>query len=353
MQNNPQAIEVARIAENLLSEINQRVKIGKHNLNPTSSLGIAFYPKDGKKIEELLRNADTAMYAAKANGGNNFVFYSQKMNEESLIRLELETELREAIKKNELFLCFQPELDVKQDKIVAVEALVRWHHPTKGVILPLTFIPLAEETGLIIPLGEWVLRMACKQNKAWQEAGLPPVRVAVNITNLQIRQLDFVKKVKQILKETKLDPKYLELELSENSIINDIESINTFYQLKKLGVSLAIDDFGTGYSSLSYLRKMPLNRLKIDRSFVQNIQTSRGDQVLIRAIITMAQNLNMEILAEGVETQNQLDFLTSQNCTEIQGYYFSHPLLAEELADLLKSPHNLKQLLLKEQIDER
>lgn len=341
----PKLEYVTSIVTAALKSINQPYRIAGHDIALSSSIGIALYPKDGTNADILLRNADSAMYHAKGAGSNRFQFYSEKMNQESLIRLELENDLREAIINEELFLCYQPEFDLKMKKLIAVEAFVRWRHPTKGIILPINFIPLAEETGLIIPIGDWVLKEACKQNKAWQEEGLPPIRIAVNVTTPQLRELNFVEKVKNILKETKLSPEFLELEVSENSIINNQGSIRAITELKNIGVNFAVDDFGTGYSSLNYLRNIPFDRLKIDKSFIHNIKINRSDEVLIHAIISMAKSLNLEVLAEGVENQNQLSFLKDQKCDEIQGFYFSQPLSESEVELLLKDESNIKKVL--------
>lgn len=340
--------QIINITISLLNTIKQSISIVNHEISISASIGISIYPKDGDKFDILIRNADTAMYQAKALGGNQFQFYTESMNEESIKRLELEADLRHAIVEKELFLCYQPQYDIKTSTLNAVEALVRWNHPEKGILLPLSFIPLAEEIGLVIPLGEWVLREACTQTKAWQNSGYPFIRVAVNITTQQLRQLNFIDMVKTILHETGLAPEYLELELSENSIINNPNVIKVINTLKEMGIKIAVDDFGTGYSSLNYLRNISLDRLKIDRSFVKNIQLNRGDEVIIKAIIAMASGLNLEVLAEGVETQKQLDFLKEEACGEIQGYYFSHPLLPNELEELLKNKANSPQLLIKE-----
>lgn len=337
--------QVIKITTDLLNIICQPVNIFEHTLTVTASIGICLFPKDGRKIEELIRNADTAMYRAKEAGGNRFHFYTADLNNETIRTLELEADLRQAITNNEFFLCYQPQLDLKTNSLVAVETLIRWQHPTKGVILPIEFIPLAEETGLIIPIGEWVLREACKQNKAWQDQGLMPIRIAINITNPQIRHYTFVESVKNILSETKLDPKYVEFELTENTIVNNANITKVINSLKEMGICIAIDDFGTGYSSLSYLRNVPLDRLKIDRSFVQNILINHGDEVVIKAIIAMARDLNLEVLAEGVETQKQFEFLKSRKCDEIQGFYFSQPLTADELSQILENKTNLEEIL--------
>lgn len=342
---------VRDIAENLLEVISSPFILDNREITITTSIGVSIFPKDGKTTDILLRNADAAMYLAKKNGANHYQFYSEDLNRESLEFLEKEMQLRQAIARNEFFLLYQPQMDIKQDKLVAVEALVRWQHPEKGLILPIDFIPLAEETGLIIPIGEWVLKTACKQNKDWQDAGLPPIRVAVNITTQQLNQYNLVDFVKKVLNETELEPKYLELELTENSIVSNTSAINTINTLKELGIHIALDDFGTGYSGLSYLKNLQLDRLKIDRSFVKNIQINRGDEVIIQAIITMAHSLNLEVLAEGVETEAQMDFLKNLKCGEIQGYYFNKPLSSSDLEKVLKDPqnNNAKKILKKEE----
>jgi diguanylate cyclase (GGDEF)-like protein len=336
--------DVIPIANTLLSAISEPIKVAKHILTITTSVGICIYPRDGDKLDILLSNADAAMYYAKSLGANQFQFYTAHLSEDSLSRLEMESELRNAIINNEFFLCFQPEFNLQEQKLIAVEALVRWQHPTKGVILPMEFIPLAEDTGLIVPIGEWILREACRQNKEWQNQGKDPIRIAVNITTQQLRWLKLVDTVKSILKETGLAPEYLEFELSENSIVNNAHAIKTINELKALGTFIAVDDFGTGYSSLNYLRNLHLDKLKIDKSFVQNIQINRGDEVIIHAIIAMAHSLNLQVLAEGVETQEQLDFLRKQKCGDIQGFYFSQPLVADELEHLLAGKINIEKI---------
>jgi EAL domain-containing protein (putative c-di-GMP-specific phosphodiesterase class I) len=227
-------------------------------------------------------------------------------------------------------------------EIVAVEALIRWQHPKKGLLLPMDFIPLAEETGLIIPIGEWVLRTACLQNKAWQDSGFSPIRVAVNLANQQLKQPDLVAMIRNVLQETGLDPQYLEIELTENVLINNIEVINRIHELKEMGMQIALDDFGTGYTNINYLKQIPLNSLKLDKSIIDNIDSNRSDEVIMQAIIAMASSLNFEVLAEGVETQKQLDCLKTVNCENIQGFYFSKPLLSQDIEELLKKPDSFK-----------
>lgn len=314
----------------------------------TLSLGISVYPEDGATVDILLRNADVAMYQAKTVKGNSFQFYQSEMSHQTLEVLDKEADLRQAIINNEFFLCYQPQINLSNSKLVAFEALIRWKHPTKGVLLPMDFIPLAEEIGLIIPIGEWVLRTACLQNKAWQDAGLPPVRVAVNISAQQFRQHNLIDVINEILDESNLSPEYLELELTENVIISNREVIDIVGRLKKIGVMIAIDDFGTGYSSLSYLQELPMDRLKIDSSFIKHIRTATDDEVIIRAIIAIAKNLNLEVIAEGVENKDQVNFLKKHDCCEVQGYYFSKPLAINEVEDYLK--HTVDQKTLKAQI---
>ncbi|STX52070.1 regulatory protein (GGDEF and EAL domains) [Legionella busanensis] len=336
--------DIAKIANKVIHIIKEPLQIMGHTLGVTSSMGVALCPQDGQEVDNLLRNADTAMYHAKKLGGDQFQFYSYEMNENVLEQLKLETELYQALAKKELELWYQPQFHIQEHKLEAVEALIRWKHPSKGLLLPIDFILIAERTGLIIPIGEWTLKEACKQNKAWQEAGLAPIRMAVNITSQQLSQIDFIGKVKSILSEVNLAPQYLELELSESAIINPsiIDKIN---ELKSFGIQIALDDFGTGYSNLHHLRTMALNRLKIDRSFINNIQCNGNDELIIQAIISMAKSLNLDVLAEGVETQKQLDFLKGYRCDQIQGFYFSKPLPAEDLTQLLNNPDAIKDML--------
>lgn len=329
-------LAVSEYAEKILSVFLEPFHVYYHEIILTTSIGICIYPNNGANIDLLLRNADTAMYHAKDLGANQFQFYSEELNQKILEKLEKESELRQALIKNEFYLCYQPQFELLTEKLVSVEALIRWKHPTKGIVLPIDFIPLAEETGLIIPIGEWVLRHACEQNKKWQDDGLEPIRIAVNITTKQFRLYNLVETIANILKETKLEAKYLELELTENMIINNKDIINTVNDLKAMGLQIVLDDFGTGYSSLNYLRELPVDRLKIDQSYVQNIESNRGDDVIIQAIIAMANSLNLEVLAEGVETKGQLDFLRAQKVGEVQGFYFSKPISANDCEGFMR-----------------
>ncbi|MBS0271850.1 MAG: EAL domain-containing protein [Proteobacteria bacterium] len=329
--------EVGRVAKKLLSAFKKPFKLAKRDIIIGASAGIALYPRDGKTPEVLLRNADLAMYRAKGLGGNQFHFYSSDLNDEALQRLERESELRQAIENNEFYLCYQPEFNINNNEIIAIEALIRWNHPKYGVLLPMDFIPIAEETGLIIPIGEWVLREACKQNKLWQESGVATFQIGVNVASQQLKYSKFTNAVKKILKETGLDPKYLELEITENVIIANPEVIHMINALSKLGVKIALDDFGTGNSTLSSLTKVHVDRLKIDRSFIQNISIDNSDEVIIQAIIDLSHSLNYEVLAEGVETQKQLDFLKHKKCEVIQGFYFGPPMENKELEKFVQN----------------
>lgn len=323
------------IASRILETINDHLQIAHRDIMISASLGISIYPKDGTTAEDLLRNADSAMYQAKALGGNQFQLFKPKMQEKCVVRLEKESELRRAIIQNEFFLEYQPQYDNKDKKLIGVEALIRWNHPQKGILLPIDFIPLAEDTGLIVPIGEWVINTACRQNKAWQDKGLPPFPIAVNIATKQFMQPNFITMIQNVLKKTKLDPKYLEVEVTENVILNTANVIDSIKQLKKLGVNIVLDDFGSGNSGFNYLSKLPIDQLKIDQSFIQNI-SNRSDEVIIQAIIGMANSLNLDIIAEGIETPNQLQFLESHECHKFQGFYFNKPMSAQEIEKLIK-----------------
>ena len=302
------------------------------------------FPFDDTDIEHLLRNADTAMYRAKEAGKNNFQFYAAEMNTLIRERVEIENGLRHALERSELRLHYQPQVDIETGKIIAVEALVRWAHPEKGLIQPDRFIHVAEESGLIISIGEWVLRSACVQSKAWQDAGLPHIRMAVNLSARQFRESRVVAVVAKAMEDAglALHSDNLELELTESMIMHDVEgAIDTLNRLHAMGIRLSIDDFGTGYSSLSYLKRFPINTLKIDQSFIRDITVDSDDAAIAATIIMLGHNLKMRVIAEGVETAGQLEFLREMKCDEIQGYYFSRPIPAEELEKLLREERRL------------
>jgi diguanylate cyclase (GGDEF)-like protein len=330
--------DTAKVAQRILETLSRPQVIAGHEIFVTGSMGITVYPLDGEDADTLLKNADAAMYNAKEQGRNTFQFYSESMNASSVKRLTLENSLRKALDRGEFQLHFQPQVDIRTGRITGTEALLRWKHPEIGLVSPGEFIPLAEETGLIVPIGEWVLSASCLHNKALQDMGLPPKRVAVNISSLQFRQQSLIKTITNALKDSGLDPAYLELELTESAIMKNMEeSSRLLGELKSMGVRVAIDDFGTGYSSLSYLKRFPLDTLKIDRSFIRDIPGDQDNAAIAAAIIAMAHSLNLEVIAEGVETEKQFAFLSDQGCDEVQGFLFSPALPREEIENYLRA----------------
>lgn len=329
--------DVARIAQKIINSLREPWILSGLEFNVTTSIGIALYPNDGKDPETLLKQADIAMYRAKEQGRNNYQLFTPAMNTKIVERLALENSLHRALKRNEFLIYYQPQVNTDTGQITGMEALVRWQHPERGLVSPNQFIPLAEETGLIVPIGEWVLRNACAQNKAWQDAGNPPMRVTVNLSACQFKQRNLVKRVAQVLRETCLEPHWLELEITETVAMCDVNLTNTVLSsLKEMGIQIAIDDFGTGYSSLSYLKRFPIHTLKIDRSFVRDITTDPEDAAIVTTVIVLAQNLNLKVIAEGVETEEQLAFLRQRQCIEMQGYLFSKPVPPAQFEKLLK-----------------
>ncbi|MHB1398983.1 MAG: putative bifunctional diguanylate cyclase/phosphodiesterase [Trichloromonadaceae bacterium] len=325
------------IVARILAVLATPFDIEGHQIYCTASIGIALAPDDGACAHELLQKTETALFLAKGQGKNQCRFYDQEMEAGTAERLTLETALRGALNRQEISLHYQPQVDLQSGRITGVEALARWQHSEWGAISPGKFIPVAEDSGLIIPLGNWVLNTACRQAKTWQHKGLPPVRVAVNVSGHQFQQADFVDIVASALLDSDLDPACLELELTESTIMERTEeNISTLKRLKGLGVQLAIDDFGTGYSSLSYLKRFPIDRIKIDRSFIMNIPGDADDAAITDAVIALAHSLRYKVVAEGVETQQQLDYLRSRQCDEMQGYLFGKPIPATEMTSLLK-----------------
>lgn len=326
------ADDVPKIARKILKELSAPSRLDHHEVFITASIGIAVYPNDGEDADSLLIHADAAMYRAKKQGKNDFQLYSPVLSEKASGKLTLENTLRRALVNEEFRLYYQPKVDLATGKMVGAEALIRWLHPELGLILPSEFVPLAEETGLIVPLGEWVLRTACAQNKAWQKAGLPPIPVAVNLSGRQFHQQNLIERISQIMDEATLDPQYLEIELTESVVMKNVEATSiTLHELDKMGVEISIDDFGTGYSSLSYLKRFPVSSLKIDQVFIRDISTDQEDAAIVKAIITLGHSLKLKVIAEAVEDQNQLESLRSLNCDQIQGYYISKPLPAGEI----------------------
>ncbi|MFC1837544.1 EAL domain-containing protein [Thermodesulfobacteriota bacterium] len=322
---------VAVVARKILQALSKPIVVQDYELYATSSIGISLFPDDGEDEDKLLRSADTALYRAKDAGKNNYQYYTPDMNTRAFEFLLLESGLRKAIDNDELVVFYQPLLNLKDNKLIGMEALLRWKHPEKGMIAPGDFIPLAEETGLIDPIGEWVLRAACTQNKLWQDAGYPPVMVSVNMSGRQFNKKSVTDDIANILEETGLKPEFLGLEITESVIMQDVKStISKLRQLQDMGISLSIDDFGTGHSSLSYLKLFPIDNLKIDRSFVFNITSDSTDAAIAASVILLAHSMNLKVVAEGVETREQLEVLRQQGCDHVQGFLFSKPIAADE-----------------------
>ncbi|MCB1874820.1 MAG: EAL domain-containing protein [Chromatiales bacterium] len=331
------AREVNEMARTILEVTRQPATLDGHNLTVTMSVGIALFPHDAYNAEAMLTNADAAMYHAKVQGKNNYQFYAEDMNAEAMGRLILEGSLRGALERGEFELHYQPQIDARSGRLVGVEALLRWEHGEHGPVSPSVFIPMAEETGVILPLGHWVLNQACRQARAWEDAGFP-LRVGVNLSALQFRQQDLPHIVREALARFNLDPASLELELTEGTLIEDVgRTLDMLRTLSEMGVGLSVDDFGTGYSSLSYLRRFPIKTLKIDRSFVRELTEKVEDASIVSAVISLAHNLNLNVIAEGVETEEQFTFLAEHRCDQVQGYYFSRPVAAAKLTEMLLS----------------
>lgn len=329
--------EAERVAKDIVDRFTQPIALGERSLYVSISVGISLYPDDGDDCPTLIKNADMAMYCAKEEGGNRYRFFTPGMRLETVQRWQLENGMRQALELGELRLVYQPQVEAQTGRMVGVEALLRWHHPEQGVMSPATFIPLAEETGFIVPIGDWVLRTACAQAKAWQEAGLPPIRVAVNLSARQFQEGRLEATVRRVLAETGLEPQFLELEITEGIMMtNHTQTVEQLHRLKALGVKVAIDDFGIGYSSLGYLKKFPIDTLKIDKSFIRDCTDVPEDAAIVKAVIALAKNLNIPVVAEGVENPRQLAFLCAEGCDVIQGYLYSPPVSAEEVAELLR-----------------
>ena len=331
--------DAVQVAEKVIVALDQAMVVDGHQLHATPSIGISIYPDDGSDAYALMKNADTAMYHAKASGRNNFQFYTGKMNQEATRLFNLETRLRGAIDRGEFLLHYQPLIDGQKNVVCGMEALVRWQDPERGMISPAEFIPVAEETGMIVPLGLWVLREACRQNGAWQAQGYPPLPVSVNISPRQFREKGLVDSVRAILAETGQPPRLLELEITESTLMQDAEeTLEKLRQIADMGVRLAVDDFGTGYSSLSYLKRFPVHKLKIDQSFVRDLGVDRDDAAIVAAIIALARALELKVLAEGVETDAQFAKLANFGCVEFQGFLFSRPLAPENTEAIFRPP---------------
>jgi diguanylate cyclase (GGDEF)-like protein/PAS domain S-box-containing protein len=325
----------SQVAKRILNEFSYPFEVNSEEFYVTTSIGISIYPMDGRDEETLIKNADTAMYQAKENGKNNYQFYSNNLDGISTWKMKLENLLRRALEKKQMTLHYQPQLDLRTGKIVGVEALIRWNHPQYGYIAPSEFIPLSEETGLIVPLGKWILREACEQRKAWRDAGYEDFPIAVNVSVRQFQDEHFIHFISEMLEEIGLEANYLELEITESLMQNLENSTIILNQLKELGVLLSVDDFGTGYSSLSYLKHLPIDKIKIDKSFVDDIIYHSNQGMMVKTIIDMGMNLKFGVIAEGIETEEQVKFLTRNACPIGQGYYYSKPLSAEKLEEFL------------------
>jgi diguanylate cyclase (GGDEF)-like protein len=337
IENYGNSIALSACAQRLVEQLSAPFLLGKKDCHVTASIGISTFPADGSDSQSLLKAADVAMYRAKETGRNNYQYYLPSMNVHTLERLELESDLRHALERGEFFLHYQPKVEIASGLITGVEALLRWKHPIRGLVPPLDFIPLAEETGLIVPIGEWVLATACARTKSWQGRGLPKLSVAVNLSARQFADTMLLAKLTRIIHASGLDPSLLELEITESVVMSNGESaVSVLEKLKSIGVQIAIDDFGTGYSSLAYLKRFPIDILKVDRSFIRDIPADSGDMKITRAIIAMAHSLRLKVVAEGVETAEQMEFLGSQSCDAVQGYFLYRPLQEEELVDVLE-----------------
>jgi diguanylate cyclase (GGDEF)-like protein/PAS domain S-box-containing protein len=339
----------AAAARRMLDAVAEVHSIGDKDLHITTSIGVSVYPDDGMDPETLIKSADTAMYQAKENGRQSYQFFRPAMNVRAVERQSMEEHLRRAMERNELALHYQPVVNLTTGVISGAEALLRWTHPERGPVSPAQFIPVAEDCGLILPIGAWVMREACTQARAWTNAGLPAMTIAVNVSAMQFRNGNFLEEMFSILEETGLDPKYLELELTESALMKNAGFTASILQiLRERGIQVAVDDFGTGYSSLGYLQRFPLDALKIDQSFIRQISAAPNETAIVTAIIRMGQSLNLRVIAEGVETQEELAFLQNQQCNEAQGYYFSRPVPPLEFSELLKLPalqerkHNIR-----------
>lgn len=334
--------DVKSLVQRIQEKVQEPISVPGEQYSPTCSIGISLYPKDGKNVDELLKRADTALYAVKERGRNGFALFTHEMEEKSLERILMENELQNALKHDQFYLDYQPKLDFSKGKLIGMEALVRWCHPELGRIPPNKFIPLAEDTRLIIPLGEWVLRQACLQNKQWQDRGYDPVKISVNVSVHQLEDPQLVHKIKTILDETELDPKWLELEVTESVFANVDNAADILQAIRDLNVTISIDDFGTGYSSFSYIKHLPVDTLKIDSSFIRDIHQNMESQAIVKAILTLATTLKMNVIAEGIESKDQLTALNQGGCTNGQGFLFSKPVSSNDFEKYLQN----SQLLL-------
>jgi diguanylate cyclase (GGDEF)-like protein len=337
----PQPDDVDQIAEKILSTLSRPIEVAGRDIFVTASIGVSLYPRDGDHGEILLRYADMAMYRVKEHGRNSVRQFMPEMGSNAISRLDMEAALRRALERGEFLLHYQPKIELPSQRIVGAEALIRWQHPQIGLVHPIEFIHLAEETGLILPMGEWVLKEVCQQQVRWREQGLPPMKIAINMSARQFRQEDLADRIAATFASTGADPTQFILELTESMVMHDVDStLVALRSLKKLGVSLSLDDFGTGYSSLSYLRRFPIDELKIDRSFINDIHTNHDDAAIAGAIVAMARSLSLSVVAEGVEKKEQAELLASLGCNQVQGYYYARPMAESAFTTQLHEQQN-------------
>ncbi|NLQ17854.1 EAL domain-containing protein [Marinomonas sp. M1K-6] len=341
LENTSTIEELESIAQSIMQNASNTYPVAKMEMMITASIGIASYPQHADDVDNLLKNADAAMYRAKSTGHNMYFVYENRMADNINAHLTLGGGLRKAIEEEQFVLHYQPKIRLPDEAVVGAEALIRWVHPELGMISPDQFIPLAEESGLILPLGEWVIRRACRQLQEWREAGVPPIKLSVNLSSRQFMQADLVDMVRRALEETGVDPKNFELELTESMLMNDAQqSIEKLHSFRKLGLTLSIDDFGTGYSSLAYLKKFPIQTLKIDRSFIHDLGLDCDNDAIVKATIAMANSLNLKVIAEGVESRSQVDVLNGYECQEVQGYLFSKPLCSADFLTYMQNSYD-------------
>jgi diguanylate cyclase (GGDEF)-like protein len=339
------SFDACRVATRILTAMKEPFSLNRRDVVVGASIGIAVFPHDGDDTDVLLKHADTAMYHAKKSGRNDYACFSESMKEEALRKLTLEGDLRKAIERKEFELYYQPKIDSQTDRVCGLEVLIRWRHPERGMVSPVEFIPVAEETGLIVPIGEWVLRVACSQTRTWHNSGVHNLPISVNVSSRQFRKNALMETVTEILAESGMAPRQLELEVTETTMLQDEdEAVTALLRLKELGIQVALDDFGTGYSSLSYVRRLPLDTIKIDRSFVKELGQDSESASIVTAIIAMAHSLGLRVVAEGVETEQQADFLRSQGCEELQGFLYSEPVPAAAIPALLKDDKKLRRI---------
>ncbi len=337
LSNMPDTHSISLVTQKILDHLSGTFEVDQYHLRSTASIGIALYSADGDDFDTLLKLANTATHHAKDSGRNTYRFYTDKMNVDALERLRMRNDLAQALLRQEFFLQYQPQFELSTRQLIGIEALIRWNHPEAGLMLPSKFITIAEETGQIVPIGEWVIREVCRQAKAWQQQGYEPLRIAVNLSALQFKRGDVLKMITDLTDEHALQPEYLELELTESILLQDVEYVlDVMEKFKALKFTLSIDDFGTGYSSLAYLKRFQVDKLKIDHSFIRNLAIDRHDQTIVRSIIQLAEGFGMRTIAEGVETQEQLDWLLNAGCQDGQGYYFSYPLMHDQVVKILK-----------------